>query len=183
MDQNEIDKLAKIAGHIGGTVEVQSAKAISLVDGMLKSAGLTWADVLVAGVKACEQAASKSQPSMAAAFGFGDIFTDMMRDFPKPPQAAAAPAPKARTQYRSGREIPSCVMGEVRIGDERTFRDRTMLVVTIIDHHVNHGPLAVFDEQAVALIKSLGKGDRITGHVRQPTQERHSPTLGQITRI
>lgn len=175
MRQIDTDKLAKIAGHIGGSVETQSAKAVSLIDAMLKDAGLTWAEVLVAGVNASQPARASQQMA-----GFGDIFADMMKGFGT--TAPQAPAPKPRPEFKSGKAIPSAIAGTVRIDDERGFRDRTMLVVTVTDGHVRQGPLAIFDEDAVKLIKSLSEGDRIMGQVRQPTQDRYSPTLGHVQR-
>lgn len=177
MARIDTDKLAKIAGHIDGTVETQSAKAVSLVSAMLKDAGLTWVEVLTAGVKACQPARDSRQMA-----GFGDIFADMMQSLGASAQRAPAPTPKPRPEFRSGKAIAPSIAGTVRIDDERGFRDRTMLVVTVTDGHVRQGPLAVFDEDAVKLIKSLGEDDRIMGQVRQPTQDRHSPTLGHVQR-
>jgi hypothetical protein len=153
--------------------ETGQAIAFNLASKALKAAGITWTDLLEAHLA---QKGSTTPPISEGVTGFGDIFEGIFSSAFASARRETQPAPQPARAIVSGSHIPETVIGRIKVSDRRPTKNGEMLVVQVENPTHNYGPLVIFSDKD---IDKLGASPDAAwfGRVRQPTSERHMPTL------
>lgn len=164
--------------------DVERLSTLGAVVRMLDAKGLDLSDV----AQAVSAPAAKPAPTMADAFGFGDIFSHMRdRAAPEngaePPRGAqptdAPPRPTQRPRPNTilqGSAVPERIYGRISLHDERPTQKGRMLVIGVIGQEAVYDPIVCFDDKIIDKIKIAAQLDRVVSlKVRKPGNARQMP--------
>jgi hypothetical protein len=165
--------------------DVERLSTLGAVVRMLDAKGLDLSDV----AQALSAPAAKPAPTMADAFGFGDIFSHMRNraaesdarpaggtqptDAPPPQRPTWRPRPSTVLQ---GAAVPERIYGRISLHDERPTQKGKMLVIGVIGQEAVYDPIVCFDDKIIDKIKIAAALDRVVSlKVRKPGNARQMP--------
>lgn len=181
-----------------GSTQEMRKPAIDAIFRMLEAEGLTFEDVMTAVLTIKPDGPDLGKTMEDAFAGFGDIFSASpfarrgefaaapfaQRARPAP-ERAADPRPRGGMRtHRSGPDIPATIKGTVSIDDERATRNGRMLVFSITDGDVVHGPIVCFTTTGIGTLRACcDEGEMVAMSVRQPNGPGLSPSATNIRRL